>query len=202
SFANSFSINFSAGADVSAVSLNNIGKFEFVYGAGVSYTFGRNWLLRTGYYEVKKAYGAKPSDYNPPAEFWNYYPYLKKIDAACKIAEIPIIVDYIIQNKPRYNFSASAGMSSYFMKQETYNYHSKNPSGQYQQKSYTINNENKHYFSSLRLSAGYERKFNQRISLITEPYINVPVSGIGYGKVKLNGVGVLMTVNVKPFSQK
>jgi len=37
------------------------------------------------------------------------------------------------------------------------------------------------------------------ISLSAEPYLEVPMTGIGAGKVHLNSGGVLFTVGVSPF---
>jgi hypothetical protein len=87
------------------------------------------------------------------------------------------------------------------MKREDYDYFSKNASGQNSYGSYSIKNKNQHYLSSIRLSAGYEKKLANSISITTEPYLSLPVNGIGYGKVKLYGAGVLFTVNVKPFAK-
>ncbi len=200
-FANSFSVSISAGPDVSAIKVNNIGTFEILYGAGIGYNLGKRWHVRTGFYTVKKVYGAKPSDYNPPSVFWNYYPQLEDINADCSVNEIPLILNYTFRQNSKQAWFASAGISSYFMKRETYNYLSKTPTG-YQNKSYTIYRQNKHYLSSLRISAGYEKTLNKTISLIAEPYLNLPLSGIGYGKVKLNSAGLLFSLDVKPFAKK
>lgn len=200
-FANSFSLSLSAGPDVSAINVNNIGTFEILFGAGLGYKFGKRWQVRTGFYTVKKVYEAKPSDYSPPSVFWNYYPQLEDIYADCGVNEIPLIINYSFRQNPKHAWFGSAGISSYFMNRETYNYLSKTPTG-YQNKSYTIYRQNKHYLSSLRISAGYEKTLNKTISLIAEPYLNLPLSGIGYGKVKLNSAGLLFSVNVKPFAKK
>lgn len=201
-FANSFSISLSAGPDVSAVSLDNIGTFELITGAGIGYKFGKRWQIRTGFYTAKKVYGAKPAEYNPSGMFSNYYPYLENISADCKVNEIPVIVNYTFSQSQRQAWFVSAGLSSYFMKRETYIYHSKSPSGAYWDKTYMISNENKHYLSSLRISAGYQKTINKTISLSAEPYLNLPLSGVGYGKVKLTSAGFLFSVNVKPFAKK
>lgn len=197
-----FSLNFSAGPDVSAVDVNNIGTVTLLYGAGIGYKFGKRWQIKTGVYAVKKVYDAMPSDYHPPANFWNYYPNLDDVSADCNVIEVPVVLNYIFSQQLKQAWFVSAGISSYFMKKETYTYHSKLAPGQYQDKSYTIKNQNKHYLSSLRLSAGYEKKFNKIISLSAEPYLNLPLSGVGYGKVKLSSAGLLFSVSVKPFAKR
>ena len=202
-FANSFIISVSAGPDVSAIDLNNVGTVEILYGAGIGYTFAKRWMVRTGFYSVKKVYGAKPTNYNPPNTFWTYYPNLVNIMANCKVNEIPLIVNYTFSDHSKQSWFVSAGLSSYFMKKETYDYRSKSPTtGNIWTKTYAISNEYKHYLASLRLSAGYEKDISSKISISAEPYINLPLSGIGYGKVKLTSAGILLSLGVKPFAKK
>ncbi len=197
-----FSLNFSMGPDVSAVNINNIGTAKLLLGAGMGYSFGKNWQVKTGIYAVKKVYEAKPSDYHPPTDFWTYYPHLDDVNADCNVIEVPLILNYKFSQHSKQVWFASAGLSSYFMKKERYNYQSKIAPGQYQVKSLTIKNQNKHYLSSLRISAGYEKNLNKTISLSAEPYLNLPLSGVGFGKVKLSSAGLLFSVSVKPFIKK
>ena len=65
-----------------------------------------------------------------------------------------------------------------------------------------MTNENKHYFSVVTLSGGYQYKLNNRFSFIAEPYVKIPLSGIGLGKIKLNSTGILVTAAIKPFAKK
>jgi len=201
-FINSFAINFSAGPDVSAVNIDDIGKINPVFGAGISYSIGKRWNLRTGFYVERKVYDTKAANYHPPAGFWNYYPDLNYINANCKVYEVPLIINYNFSQKSTHFWFVSAGISSYFMKKEKYYYTPKNPSIQYPYDSYTVNNKNRNYFSSARLTGGYERKFSKTISVIAEPYINLPLAGVGYGKVKLYSTGILFTLSIKPFAKK
>ena len=201
-FINSFALNFSSGLDASGVDLGNIGKINLAYGAGISYQLNKRLTLRTGFYVEKKIYDAEVSDYHPPVRFWNYYPDLKYIDANCKIYEVPFIINYNFAQTKKHQWFGAVGLSSYFMKKEDYDFFSKNSAGQTSYNSYTINNKNRHYLSSVRLSAGYERKIKNNISILAEPYLNLPLNGVGYGKVKLYSTGVLVTLQVKPFTKK
>jgi len=89
------------------------------------------------------------------------------------------------------------------MKSETYDYSYKYiPGGQTLTGNWSVKNENQHYFSSVTLAAGYQRTLSKNISVMVEPYIKLPVSGVGYGRVKLNSGGVLFSIGVKPFNSK
>ena len=200
---NSFFITLSAGPDVSYVGSGKLGTMKLLAGGGLGYTFKGRFTLRAGFYSGRKIYTASPDAYNPPAIFYAYYPNLEKVDADCKVYEIPVSISYNFLRTSKQNWFAAASISSYLMKSETYNYFYKySPSGPTVSRKRTINNENKHYFSALTFSAGYLHTINKRIFLIVEPYMKVPLSGVGYGKVKLSSAGLLFSLGIKPFAAK
>jgi hypothetical protein len=196
-FASKFAITASAGADISFVGLNNPGKTNIMYGAGLSYYAGKRMRISTGFYIAGKKYAAAPQQYKFPAG--TSYPYLDKVVANCKVYEIPLNVYYNFKQYKNQNWFVGAGLSSYLMKKEDYEYQYKYPTGQMHSYYKNYSNQYKHYFSVLTLSGGWQYNINKRISFITEPYIKIPFAGVGAGKVKLNSTGVLLTIAVKPF---
>ncbi len=198
---NSFFISVSAGPDISAAGTERPGKIQLLTGAGLGYTYKDRLTLRTGFYTARKVYTASPKQYNPPPPFWSYYPYMEKIEADCKVYEIPLLLSYQFGNKSKSNWMATAGISSFLMKEEVYDYYYKPyPTAPVRTYKRTIKDENNHFFSVVTLSAGYQRKFGNKVSLIAEPYLKLPLAGVGYGNVKLNSAGVMMTLALKPFS--
>lgn len=88
------------------------------------------------------------------------------------------------------------------MKQEDYHYAYKyTPNGTTHYRDWTVKNENKHFFSVATISGGYQKKIGNAVTLTAEPYLKLPLGGVGYGKVKLNSTGILFSVSVKPFQQ-
>jgi hypothetical protein len=61
---------------------------------------------------------------------------------------------------------------------------------------------NKHYFSVLSLAAGYEYHPGNRVSLSAGPFVNIPLKGIGFGKMKLSSAGLQLNLAIKPFAKK
>ncbi len=199
----SFFISASAGPDISAAGTDRLGKMQLLSGAGFGYSYKDRLTLRTGFYTARKVYTASPEQYNPPPPFWSYYPYMEKIEADCKVYEIPLLLSYHFGRKSKSSWLATAGVSSYLMKEEVYDYYYKpNPTAPVRTYRRTIKEENDHFFSVLTLSAGYQRKLGNKISLIAEPYLKLPLTGVGYGKVKLNSAGMMMTVTINPFSHR
>jgi hypothetical protein len=198
---NSFFFTLSTGADISFAGSDKLGKTKLFAGAGLGYTFKSRVTVRTGFYTGRKIYSALAANYHPPASFYNYYPYLEKVDADCKVYEIPVSVSYNFGNSKKQNWFISTGLSSYLMKSESYDYFYKYTSGgPTLNKKWTIEDENKHYFSVLTLSGGYQRNLSKHLSIMVEPYLKLPMSGVGYGKVKLNSAGLLFSIGFKPFS--
>ncbi|MGQ0740362.1 MAG: hypothetical protein ACT4OJ_15020 [Bacteroidota bacterium] len=196
----SFFISLSAGPDVSSTGRDELGRMKFLVGAGIGYTYKEKFTLRTGFYSARKIYTSSPEEYHAPSYFYTYYPNMQKIDADCKVYEIPVNLSYNFSNNSKQSFFATAGLSTYLMKKETYDYYYKYmPTGPTIHKEYSHYNENKHFFSVLNLGAGYQRNLSKRVSIIAEPYFKLPLKGVGYGKVKLNSGGVLFTLSFKPF---
>ncbi len=198
---NAFFLTFSAGPDMSYTSSGKPGKIRPVAGLGLGFTFKDRLTVRTGFYSASKVYSASPEAYHPPAVFYSYYPYLEKVDADCKVYELPLTFSYNFGSTKQQHWFASAGISSYLMKTETYNYFYKtSPLGPTVNRKWGIENKNKHLFSVLGISAGYQRNLSKSLSIIAEPYLKLPMSGVGYGKVKLNSTGLLFSIAVKPFT--
>jgi len=194
---NGFSFFVSTGPDVSKAQNSKAGKVTMSWGLGVAYTLNR-LTLKAGVFSADKIYWAGSDDYKlsytPP-------PNLKFIgaDADCRVIEIPVKLSYSFAVKNRSNWFAGAGLSSYLMKREDYSYEFKSNNGSSYYHSYETKNENKHYFSVLNLSGGYSYQLSNTVSISAEPYVEVPLTGIGAGKVHLNSGGILFTVGVNPF---
>jgi hypothetical protein len=192
---NSLFLSASAGPDVSAVGLQYFGKLKLVGGLGLGYTFRDRWTIRSGFYSASKVYTADKEEYKPDVPPANY-PYLNAIDANCRVYEIPLSLSYNFGRSIKNSWFASTGLSSYIMKKEAYVYNYKYPNGSTYTYNKTLINENKHYFSVLDLSGGFQHQFSKTFSLTAEPYVKIPLAGVGFGNVKLNSAGVLFSLNM------
>ncbi len=197
---NSFFVSLSAGPDMSFVSSGKPGTVKLLAGAGLGFTFKDKFTLRTGFYSGRKIYTADPSAYKAPPEFYQFYPYLEKVNANCRVFEIPVSLSYNFGKGNSGKWFVSAGLSSFLMNEESYDYFYKySPSGNTYSNNWTIKNKNSHFFSVGTVSGGYKTSIGKRITFMAEPYIKIPFGGVGYGKVKLNSGGVLFTAGIKLF---
>ncbi len=200
-FGNHFLLTATIGADLSYVRPSQPGGGALVYGAGIGYTIGKHWRIGAGLYVADKIYPAQPGDYHPPASFWTFYADLDRIAAVCRVHEIPVTAAYHFGIRPKHNWFAAVGLSSVFMKTEDYTYYYKLPNGQSRAKKWYYENEHKHFLSTLTLSGGYQYTLSKHLSFLAEPYLKVPLKGIGYGRIRLNSTGFVLTAAIRPFAK-
>lgn len=202
SFSSRLILSASAGPDYSSVKLSQTGEVKLNYGIGVGYQINDRFTLRTGLYAGSKVYTANAKSYKTPYQNGPYSYKLTSIDADCYVVEVPLNLVYNFKSSKNHNWFVSAGLSSYFMKKEDYIYTYTNPVGEKYSHLWEFRNENQHPFSVVGLSAGYQYSFNKRFSLLAEPYLKMPLGGVGDGKVRLNNTGILFTAAWKPFGRK
>ena len=187
----------SVGADISNVKLFSFKNSPVSpkYGVGVGFQINRRWAVQTGFYASAKKYVAGPADYklsdNP---YWSNVQ-IVGVDANCLVYEIPVTVRFNILQNTKISLYSSAGLSSYLMKKESYDYDYIRYNTPYE--NYYDYTGNKSLFGVLSLSAGVEKPLNSRFSLLAEPFINIPLSGVGEGKVKLYSFGLQTGVKYK-----
>lgn len=198
---NAFFLTLSTGPDASMAGSGSPGKLKWVAGVGAGFTYKQKFTLRAGFYNARKIYTATPDQYHAPKAFYSYYPNLENVEADCRVYEIPVSLSYNFGKTSRQHWFASAGLSSYLMKRETYKFYYKyTTTSPTVSRTRTIRNSNDHYFSVLNLSGGFQRNLNKSVSLTVEPYVKIPLSGVGFGKVHLNSGGILLSIGVNPFS--
>lgn len=160
-------------------------------GLSVGYRLNKKWTFETGIFAGKKIYTALPYNYNPLDNSWRNYN-VESINANCLLLEMPLNVDYTIWSNTKHFIYAGAGLSSTLMHHEAYTYNIKTNTGYttYQEEMY---NKERQLFSLLNVSAGYERTWSH-FSFGAAPYVKIPLTGIGYGRVKLFSTGIQFTL--------
>ena len=166
------------------------------YGVGIGFQLNKKISVQTGFYAGRKKYIGGPGDYHPkPGSYWGMVD-IKKVGASCLVYDIPVTVRYNIVQKSSFIFYGTAGLSSFIMKKEDYNYHySYNNIYYVSNKAYT---GNKNLFSMFTISGGVEKKLGTQFSFLAEPYLSFPLSGVGEGSVKLYSAGLQFGLKYSP----
>ncbi|RAK66899.1 hypothetical protein DLM85_11870 [Hymenobacter edaphi] len=153
-------------------------------GLQVEYLLRPRLRLTVGLLSSMKYYRASSKDYAPARP--PLYP-IEYIDATCRITDIPVNLRYEAWQGVRYRAFVGAGLSSLLMRDEQYRYIYSGTAYTYTRQ---VRKGSKHPFSVVNLSAGLERQLSPRWSVQAEPYLKMPLGGVGAGKVRLSSGGV------------
>jgi hypothetical protein len=161
-------------------------------GLQVEYQLARRWRLSTGYLQAIKRYEATGSDYQL-VPTWPSSWVLSGVTANCRIIDVPLNLRYDVWQQPLRRAFVSGGLSSLFMRREDYDYQYE-VAGQTKNTAWQLLNGSSHPFQVLNLSVGYEQNINSRWALQAEPYLKLPLGGIGYGAVRLQSAGIFFSL--------
>jgi len=188
-----FSFTLTGGPVYNVAPSLQYGRVGLDGGLLLSYHVNNHWSFTTGAIYSQKPYGGTWRDYGVLKNWSPPDPYhvIRKIDANCGVLDIPVNINYAFMNRPNYTLSATAGLSSYLMLKEKYNY-------KYQtgwDKDYEFTNDNQHYFAVLNLAFTYQFPLNKNMSLGIQPFTKIPLRRVGYGEVKLYSTGLMLQLN-------
>lgn len=192
-----FGVRLAIAPDANAI--ENLGDFAFGKSAGIlfEYNLTNRFVLQTGAIYTYKQYTTGIENYHAWAKNWSYRPVLPtSVAGDCKILDIPINIRYNVFMKPKNTWFVSAGVSSYLMLTENYEY--------YYPETATVptnfpryvswKRDDDYFISTLNLSFGFEKRINQHISIQAEPYLKTPLKEVGRGKVNLYSSGILFSL--------
>jgi hypothetical protein len=196
-------INFSFGRvnvglllspDWSSVKFQNINQTGYKLGFEIEYQPFRRLSVSTAAIFTRLLYNADGGEYTAPYGYWT--PTRKppeKIWGACDALEVPINLRYALFENRKNRFFVSTGISSYWMLSESYKYE------YYATKPYLVDgwrgkNKNTHYLSIANLSLGYAGKLAQRIFWQVEPFVKLPLGGVGWGQINLSSTGMFLSI--------
>ena len=178
-----------ASFDVSTIKLQRINKTGYGFEVLVGYRFSKRFSVESGvnrtdkkYYSTGKYFDKTNTGISPQSE-------IIYTNGTCAMFEIPANVKYDFAQKKKSTWFATAGLSSYLMKDEQYTYYA-NHSGDYYKATKTYSRSGNNLFSVASLSVGYQLQLNKHLSLRAEPYIKMPLGGIGIAKMPITSTGI------------
>lgn len=188
------------GLDITTVKLQKVKGIGYDIGLLAGYEINRKWSVEAGLLSSEKAYYTK-GQYLGKAQA--YMPYGSKIvdaEGDCRMLELPLAIRYRVAEGKKGSWVASAGVSSYFMKREDYNYTVWNQNtGQEEQRNRYYTSNSNYLAAAVQLSAAYQYNLGKNISLRFEPFVKVPVGKVGYYELPLTSAGVHIGITRKLF---
>lgn len=192
-----FYFAIAAGMEGNGVDFPGTSKFSTRAGVLAGYQLTPKLSVQAGFFAGNKKYVAGKNDYKAKeGSYWSMVD-ITRVDANCRVFEIPLALRYDFAPSRKWNVFAGAGLSSYIMDKEDYDYDYTRYNMPYQGKaSYT---GNQHFFSVLKLSGGMERKLSPQFSLGINPGLAIPLAGVGDGQIKLFSSELLLSLKYRPF---
>lgn len=191
------------GPEASAVALNRLSTSGVTgkWGLGAGYRINDRWSVLAGAYRVNKRYNAGKDDYRPKGN--SYLPASDSfsVRANCAVWEFPLLVRYNLNPQPSVRFFLSAGVAGVVMQNEDYRFNYTLGTAPYvynytEEKTFT---GNRHVLAVARFGAGVQKQLFKKFVLHAEPYLQLPLSGVGEGRVKLFSLGAEAGISFMPF---
>lgn len=190
-------VGFTLAPDFSTVgSISNFSEPGYKLGVTVEYNLGSRFAISSGIIQSDVRYIARGQEYKPPQGYWSYGIVPDETFARCILLDIPINLKYDFLQLEKSRVYATAGISSYIMLNEDYQFnYNRDDSGLVQE--WSDRTGTKHWFSNAGFSVGYEYDFHPNWSLRAEPFVKVPLKEVGWGNVNLYSVGSFISINYK-----
>lgn len=182
------SFSIMAAPDISTTSANLSSRVSTNIGLLVTYPITNKISISTGLIYARKLYNS-----GAVAGIGNGYRNNSwEINADCRVLDIPLNMNYQVFKKQKLSVSINTGLSSYLMLNERYQLKN-GPDGPIS--TVEVRNKNQHPFSVANLSVSLERKINSSLSIGLEPFIKLPLTGIGDYDARLKSTGIAVSLS-------
>lgn len=189
-----FYIQSLVAADLSAVRFQRVSGMGYGAGLMLGYRANNRWQVEAGALWEKKRYYSRGEyfDKSGLGQYWNDIS-IYSVNGNCNMITIPVDVHYNFTRGRNSRWFFSAGVSSYLMNREYYDY-TYAYSGSVHTKGYTYRENSRTWLATVNVGAGYERQIGKSMQLRAAPYFRAPASGIGKGKLSLNSAGIFIGI--------
>lgn len=182
--------------DLSATGLDGFTKPGLMLGLQAEYNVSRNWSIQSGVSYSVKNYSALGTEYNTASWPGGRSDNLVAAVAQCFVIDIPFNLRRYMQGRNGNRWFVNTGVSTYLMLREDYDYEYTRPSPNWAPTA-QIKGENNHVFGIANVSFGYETNLNKKFRLAVEPFMKLPLTGIGQGEVKFLSFGTNLIFKLK-----
>ncbi len=159
-------------------------------GAELEYRVGRKFAFSGGAYYNAVCYRTDQENYNPKNDFWHQDVLPDEVVGECTVLEIPISLKYYLNGSANNSFYVGGGASSYLLIKEDYKYLYDEAPAADAKMEWTERMNNQHPLGMGHFSLGYQKRLRGRSSLRVESFVQLPITGIGHGHVRLRTAGV------------
>lgn len=190
-------VSVHAAPEWSSVGLSSTPILAWRTGVDLAYPISDRWEVSLGLAYSKKKYAGEGSDYtNTGGWLDDISP--QSMKAKCFVLDIPLMARRYLTEGTNDRWYIEGGLSNYFVTSEWYGFDyspsdvvALSAAGMEPVREITIDqSDNRHWIGVGQLSFGYQRKVSNKYHISIAPYISIPLTGIGEGKVSLYSSGI------------
>jgi len=189
-----FYVGFLGGPDLSAVKYQSVKQLGLSLGVIAGYRINKQFAVETGLIWDKKYYYSSGEYFNKSEINLPAYTSILTVNGSCNMFEIPISLRYDFPSGANHGFFIKGGFSSYLMKQEKYTANVDSSGFQWSYPFATDHPKN-YFFSIVQLSGGYEFAIDRKTKISFEPYVKIPLQGIGVGSMPISSAGIYIGIS-------
>ena len=182
-------IGLTGAPDLSTVKMQATKGVGTTWGLVLGYSFNRHWAVESGVYLDRKKYYTAGEYYKGEVNL-PYNTSLQSVNGSCNMWEIPLNVRYNFNPGSKITWFATAGFSNYFMTKQKYAYEVESGGNAWPGGNWTDSAHSHYLFSIINLSFGFEQRIGKIGNLRIEPYLRIPLSGIGSGSLPIMSAGL------------
>ena len=178
------------GLDASSVKTKPL-QYGYNLGVSVRYQFSRLFSIESGVIWTHKKYSSEGEYFKKEHTNLPAYANLEDVYGYCNMFDIPINLqlNFFCHNKS--SLFTSAGLSSYFMVKENYTAEAVNWGRTYY---YALDSSYRRpqaqLFCMFNWSVGYEYRLRRNRKIYIEPYLKLPLRGLGMGQLPIYSTGI------------
>jgi Outer membrane protein beta-barrel domain len=181
-------IGLTGAPDLSTVKMQATKGVGTTWGLVLGYAFNSHWAVESGVYlDRKKYYSAGEYFKDPEIPSGTT---LESVNGICNMWEVPLNVRYNFNPGSRITWFATTGFSSYFMTKQKYAGQEENYNGSSWTSTWIDSAHSNYLFSIINISGGFEQRIGKIGNLRIEPYLRIPLSGIGTGRLPIMSAGL------------
>lgn len=188
-----FYVGFIGGPDFSTVKFQSVKQLGYSLGILAGYRFNKHFGIETGLLWDKKFYYTEGKYFSKDQISAPLYSKISSVNGNCNMFEIPISIRYDFASRSNYGFFIMGGFSSYLMKKQNYTAIVESTGYQWPY-SFSSSQSSNYFFSIVQFSGGYEFAINGNNKIRIEPYIKIPLQGIGIGSLPISSTGIYLGI--------
>jgi hypothetical protein len=180
-----------AGPQFNEVKHQGMKKAGMEGGVLIGYKLKERLALESGILFSKKYYFSEGKYFDMGKMGSSMPPDMKilSLQGSSSVFEIPVRLKFDLVKKNDKRLFVTGGVSSYLLVQEKNDYHTM-MNGTEDDMTASYKKAGSYAAAALHLGAGYEQKLSKRNYLRIEPYIQVPIQGIGVGAMPVTSAGL------------